>query len=178
MVYPTNAQINTAVPAAGTPNRGLTNSVLQSLVAALPKGTTRQVVAFNEATQEMEAKLFTADMWSEFPGGAPTTGIWLAAYIPESEEVMGFGEVSPMAEENTIPVRTSQNGIYTAGRLKAAPGMDPDDCITVLQGLIRAAVAPTSATSEGEVGDFFVDADYVYICRSINSWVRIPTAAW
>lgn len=79
---------------------------------------------------------------------------------------------------DSLARRTVENGVYTAGRLKAAPGMDPDDCITVLQGLIRTGVAPTSATSEGEVGDFFVDTDYVYICQSMNNWVRIPTAAW
>lgn len=89
-----------------------------------------------------------------------------------------IGAATYAPESDTLARRTVENGPYTAGRLKVAAGIDPDDCVNVFQTLIRTAVAPTSATSEGEIGDFFVDADYVYICRSINSWVRIPTAAW
>ncbi len=89
-----------------------------------------------------------------------------------------LGAATYLPDSDSLARRTVENGIYTAGRLKAAPGIDPDDCITILQGLTRATSAPASATSVGEMGDFFVDTDYVYICRSMNSWVRIPTAAW
>lgn len=83
-----------------------------------------------------------------------------------------------MPSENSLALRTQENGVYSAGRLKASPGIDPDDCVTVLQGLIRAGSAPATATSEGEIGDFFVDANYLYICVSMNNWVRTPVGAW
>lgn len=89
-----------------------------------------------------------------------------------------IGAATYLPESDTLARRTVVNGPYTSGRLKAAPGMDPDDCITLIQGLIRAGAAPTSATSEGEIGDFYVGEDFLYICRSMNSWVRIPTTPW
>ena len=100
------------------------------------------------------------------------------ANFEEAGQGTGAYEPSYTQEGDTLVLRTVQNGPYTAGRIKASPGIDPDDCITVFQGLTRAAIAPTSATSNGETGDFFVDANYLYICKSFNSWVRIPTAAW
>lgn len=103
-----------------------------------------------------------------------------AADINANFEEAGTGGYTPSytQEGDTLVLRTVENGPYTAGRIKASPGIDPDDCITVFQGLTRNASAPASATSEGEMGDFFVDANYLYICKSINSWVRIPTTAW
>lgn len=90
----------------------------------------------------------------------------------------GFGEVTTFPEENTIPIRTSENGPFTGGRLKAAPAMDPEDCITMVQGLVRALAAPATSNSGGIMGEFFVDADYFYICTAPDTWLRIATTAW
>lgn len=96
------------------------------------------------------------------------------------EDIASGGESNASYDPvgDTIVKRTVANGVYTAGRIKAVAGIDPDDCVNVFQTLTRNFVAPTSATSEGEIGDFFVDTDYVYFCLSINNWVRVPTAAW
>lgn len=96
------------------------------------------------------------------------------------EEIASGGEsnASYAPVGDTVVKRTVASGPYTAGRIKAAAGIDPDDCITVLQGLTRTGAAPTSSTSEGEIGDFFVATDFVYFCISMNNWVRVPTSAW
>jgi len=83
-----------------------------------------------------------------------------------------------MPTENSLVLRTELNGIYSAGRLKAMPAIDPDDCVTLFQTLVRAAEPPASSTSEGEIGDYYVGDDYLYICRVMNTWVRIPVEAW
>jgi hypothetical protein len=103
-----------------------------------------------------------------------------AADINANFAEAGTGGYTPSytQEGDTLVLRTVESGPYTAGRIKASPGIDPDDCITVFQGLTRATAAPTAQNSTGEEGDFFVANDYVYICKSINSWVRIPTTAW
>lgn len=133
MTYPTSAQIEAAVPAAGEPVRSLTQAVLKDMAASLPLGTTRQIARFNATSRELEAGLFTADMWSEFTGGAPTTGVWLAAYIPESPEVMGFAKAETFPSSNSVPIRTSGEGPFTAGRIKASPATDPEDCVIMAQ---------------------------------------------
>lgn len=89
-----------------------------------------------------------------------------------------IGAATYAPESDTLARRTVENGPYTAGRLKVAAGIDPDDCVNVFQSLIRIPVAPTSATSTGQIGEYHVDDNYLYICQSINNWVRIPTAAW
>lgn len=91
---------------------------------------------------------------------------------------MGFGEATVWPEENTIPIRTSENGPFTGGRLKATPAIDPEDCITLVQGLVRASVAPTTSNSIGTVGEFFADVDYFYICTATDTWIRIATTSW
>lgn len=178
MAYPTNTEIDAAVPVAGTPDRARTNAVLRALAAALPSGNSRQIVAFEPETGEMVPALFTADQWSEFPGGAPTEGIWLAAYIPGSAEVMGFAAAAVFPEENTVPVRTSENGPYTAGRLKAAAAMDPEDCVIYAQAVRTVPAAPTAADSPGEMGDFYAAPDFLYFCTAPNTWVRSATTPW
>lgn len=178
MAYPTDAQINAAVPAAGTPSRALTNAVLKSLRDALPTGNAREVAVFNGTTGEIESGPLTADMWSDFPDGAPTTGLWLAAFIPAAPELLGFAQAGVFPEDNTVPVRTVENGPFTGGRLKASPAMDPEDCVTLAQALVRTIAAPTAADSEGVRGEFFVDTDYLYICTALNTWVRFATTAW
>lgn len=120
MAYPTDADIDAAVPADGTPDRAATNALLKALT-----GSASQSIA----------------------GGS-------------------------------LVMRTDSNGPYTAGRIKAAPGMDPDDVVTLGQALIRNPVEPTSATAEGEVGDYHANSQYLYICISINQWIRIPVGAW
>lgn len=46
MAYPTPAQIDAAIPVAGTPSRALTNQLLRDLVASLPTGTATQLATF------------------------------------------------------------------------------------------------------------------------------------
>lgn len=115
-----------------TTARKLNHNFKLSQEGAVPSGTSRQILSWNE-DGEAVAEAFTANHWSNFPDGAPTEGIWLAAYLPESTEVMGFGEVSMMPDENTIPIRTSENEFFTGGRIKANPGTDPDDCVIKIQ---------------------------------------------
>ena len=96
------------------------------------------------------------------------------------EEIASGGEsnASYAPVGDTIVKRTVANGPYTAGRIKASSGIDPDDCVTVFQSLIRVFEAPATPTSEGEIGDFFVDSSHFYICVSINNWVRVPVGSW
>lgn len=93
----------------------------------------------------------------------------LAAALPEP---------AVFPEENTVPVRTSANGPYTAGRLKAAAAMDPEDCVIYAQAVRRVPAAPTAADSPGEMGDFFAAADFIYHCTAPNTWVRSATTPW
>lgn len=103
-----------------------------------------------------------------------------AADINANFEEAGTGGYTPSytQEGDTLVLRTVENGPYTAGRIKASPGIDPDDCVTVFQSLVRVASAPATPTSEGEVGDFFVNSSHLYICVSMNNWVRVPVASW
>lgn len=80
--------------------------------------------------------------------------------------------------DSTVPLRTFENDPFTGGRIKASPGMDPDDCVTMVQALTRTLAAPSLATSPGVMGEFFVDASYLYICLSSGSWVRFSVAGW
>mgnify|MGYP001209314237 CR=1 FL=1 len=55
-------------------------------------------------------------------------------------------EPSYMPEAGTIPVRSEAIGEFTGGRLKASPGTDPDDCVTVVQlELLEQRVAALEA---------------------------------
>lgn len=109
MTYPTLAEIDAAVPIAGTPDRGRTNAVLRALASALP-------------------------------------------------------EPAVFPEENTVPVRTTANGPYTAGGLKATAAMDPEDCVIYAQAVRTVSAAPT--------------ADFMYFCIALNTWVRSATTSW
>jgi hypothetical protein len=33
---------------------------------------------------------------------------------------------------------------------------------------------PSSPTDIGNKGDVRIDSDYMYVCKDLNSWVRIP----
>lgn len=153
MTYPTNAEIDEAVPVAGIPDRGLTNAVLKSMVSSLPIGTTRQIARFAAVGGELVAGPFTANLWSDFPGGAPTTGVWVAAFIPGAPEELGFVRADQFASENTVVLRTVENGPFTAGRVKATPAMDPDDCVTKVQidTMVAAAQADFTDPDMGQL---------------------------
>lgn len=103
-----------------------------------------------------------------------------AADINANFEEAGTGGYTPSytQEGDTLVLRTVENGPYTAGRIKASAGIDPDDCVTVFQSLIRVVSAPATPTSEGEIGDFFVNSEHFYICVSMNNWVRVPVGSW
>lgn len=120
MPYPTDAQIDAAVPANGTPNRAATNAVLKAMAATANSGI----------------------------------------------------------EPGSVVLRTEANPPYTGGRIKAAPGMDPDDVVTLGQALIRNPIEPASPTAQGEIGDYHANENYLYVCISIDRWIRIPVGAW
>lgn len=182
MPYPTTAEIDAAVPVAGTPSRAKTNALLRALTEALPSGTPRQVVAFDPTTGVMEAATFTADMWSGFPGEAPTEGVWVACYIPGSQEVLGFGEASAFPLGNSVALRTAENGPFTGGRLKCATAMDPEDAVNMALFDARAmrlgSGVPESPDSAGFAGQYATDSDYLYVCVSSGQWRRTPMATW
>ena len=68
-----------------------------------------------------------------------------AADINENfEEVVV--ESSYMPEAGTVPLRSEENENFTGGRIKASPGTDPDDCVTVVQlELLEQRVAALEA---------------------------------
>lgn len=80
--------------------------------------------------------------------------------------------------DDTIPVRTRENDVFTGGRIKANAAMDPEDCVIMQQTLVRGGEAPANPTSDGVNGEFVIDGGYLYICVSLNNWVRIPVEAW
>lgn len=55
-------------------------------------------------------------------------------------------EPSYMPESGTVPLRSEENENFTGGRIKASPGTDPDDCVTVVQlELLEQRVAALEA---------------------------------
>lgn len=113
---------------------------------SLPTGNSRQIMSF-DADGNAQAQYMNANHWSDFPGGAPTTGIWLAAYLPFNApaEELGFAEVemSPViqydpSKGNTIPLRTTDGA---PGRLKASDATDPNDLVTLRQ--LQTYISPT-----------------------------------
>lgn len=184
MAYPTDQQIDEAVPVAGTPSRALTNAALKAITAN-------------------------------------------ATLIPN---------------DGTVPLRSIENENFSGGRIKAATGTDPDDCVNLLQMQLAiptwanisgkpafigagttaaaartaigagtsslaigtastnakagdwtptwaqvsgkpslftvAASAPASATAPGTQWEIFADTNYLYICVATDTWLRTELSTW
>lgn len=45
-------------------------------------------------------------------------------------------------------------------------------------GRFTGKVVPSSSNSVGAIGDFAFDANYIYLCVAVNTWKRIPLAAF
>jgi heme/copper-type cytochrome/quinol oxidase subunit 1 len=52
-----------------------------------------------------------------------------------------------------------------------------DHDASLLTKLTLVAV-PTSSTSTGLTGQIAVDANYIYMCTSTNTWKRTPLTTW
>lgn len=62
------------------------------------------------------------------------------------EEASASNETSFLPESGTVPLRSEENENFTGGRIKASPGTDPDDCVTVVQlELLEQRVAALEA---------------------------------
>lgn len=83
----------------------------------LPTGDENQVMGFG-ASGDAAAVTFGPEHWTDFPDGPPVAGIWVAAYMPEANPSMAFGEVSSVAKEGALPMYA------TAGQLAVTGGSD------------------------------------------------------
>lgn len=117
----------------------------------LPTGTERQVVSFDGEGTPIATEL-TADMWSEFPNGAPTQGIWLAAFEPGNPvgtPDMGFAEVSLTADANTIPIRNAEGNLVVGVATQTGEATTLGQVTTLLAGKANTTHTHTVAQITG-----------------------------
>ena len=50
--------------------------------------------------------------------------------------------------------------------------------LLAVQNINQFVSVPTTATTAGVVGDYSADANYFYICRATDTWVRVGIATW
>jgi hypothetical protein len=92
------------------------------------------------------------------------------------------GAASYLPTDGSVPTRSVANENFTGGRIKAAPGTDPDDVPVMVQlpSFARRSVVakPETPESSGAKGDYYMDDEAIYFCIAANTWRMIVLSGW
>lgn len=114
---------------------------------------------------------------------ANTSSLATVATSGAYNDLTGKPTLGTAAAQNSSAFATAAQGALAdtavqPGDLAAvATSGDFSDLVGVPQIAIRVAV-PATATDPGSVGEYAVDADYLYHCIATNTWVRVPVSTF
>jgi hypothetical protein len=116
------------------------NNIIDGSGTTLPTGTDRQVVSFDEDGFPI-AVPFSANLWSDFPDGAPTSGVWVAVYNASYTEgnplQLAFLETATTTPQvNTVPL------FGTNGSLQVGTPIAGDDAAQLNTVLLATEQKP------------------------------------
>lgn len=184
MAYPTDQQIDDAVPVAGTPSRALTNAALKAITA-------NATFLPNEGTvplRSIENENFSGGRIKATMGTDPddcVTLLQMQLAIPTWANISGkpafIGAGTTAATARTaIGAGTSSLILGSAStNAKAGDWLPSWSQVTGKPTLFTiAASAPASATAPGTQWEIFADTDYLYICVATDTWLRTAISAW